>query len=278
MRIIGCLLRPASARVALARLTVLGALAVAFTALAPAVAAAAEGGTGASADEGGGSGTAPQKPGPKPQLILIHGGSFLYHDPFFRPETRPAAVAEGFQPHYVDYPLANLPAAVAAARLEARKLREEVGVENVYAYGASAGGTLAAILAGEGDVNAAVAKAPVSDLATWEWPLGRYGSNYYETILAGPATRQRLSPYNRVEERPLLVIQGRQDNIVPPAMNEAFAAKFPRVHLWLVPGGHTTERIRPWIVTGAMQWLAQLAAPPEKEPEEEESPPLKSTS
>jgi len=223
------------------------------------------------------AGIAPQKPGPKPQLILFHGGSFLFHDPFFRPLTRPWALAEGFVPHYVNYPLGDLPAAVSAARLEARRLRDQVGVDRVYAYGASAGGTLASILAGEGDVAAAVAKAPISDLATWEWPLGAYGSNYYETILAGPATRLRLSPLNRPEQQALLVIQGRGDVVVPPSMNEAFAAKFADVYLWLVPGGHTTERVRPWIVSGAMRWLAQRAARLVPPPEEPESPTLKST-
>jgi pimeloyl-ACP methyl ester carboxylesterase len=266
LRIIGLSL-PATARAALARLTLLGALALALALLAPAAALAAEGNEGK-------EGVAPQKPSPKPQLILFHGGSFLFQDPTFRPLTLPYALANGFVPHYVNYPLGNLPAAVEAARLEARRLRDLVGLENVYAYGASAGGTLAAILAGEGDVSAAVAKAPVSDFGTWEWPLGVYGGNYYETILAGLETRARLSPVARPEERPLLVIQGREDKIVPPAMNEGFAAKFARVYLWLVPGGHTTERIRPWIIAGAMQWLAQRAAPPKKPAEEEEPQPL----
>lgn len=219
------------------------------------------------------AGIAPQKPGPKPQLIMIHGGSFLFQDPFFEPLTRPWAKELGFVPHYVDYPLGDLPAAVTAARLEARRLRQRVGVDRVYAYGASAGGTLAAILAGEGDVTAAVAKAPITDLASWEWPLGRYGPNYYESILASPEARLRLSPLNRPQRRPILVIQGREDAVVPPAMNEAFAAKFARVHLWLVPGGHTTERVRPWIVSGAMRWLAQVAAQHIPDPGEAQSLP-----
>lgn len=262
MRVIG-FSGPATARAALARLTALGALALALLVLlAPARALAAEE-----------AGIEPQKPAPKPQLILIHGGSFLFTDPFFRPLTRGWALEAGFVPHYVEYPLGNLPAAVTAVREEARKLRQLVGVDRVYAYGASAGGTLAAILAGEGDVSAAVAKAPISDLATWEWPLGQYGANYYETILAGPATRLRLSPMNRAEERPILVIQGRADSVVPPAMSEAFAAKFERVHLWLVAGGHTTERVRPWIVAGAMRWLAQLADRQGPQPGEAQSLP-----
>jgi acetyl esterase/lipase len=229
------------------RLVLISALALA--ALAPAAAAAAP----------RDAGLAPQQPAPKPQLILIHGGSFLFHDPFFRPLTQPWAAEMGFVPHYVDYPLGDLPGAVTAVREEARRLRQEVGVDRVFAYGASAGGTLAAILAGEGDVAAAVAKAPISDLATWEWPLGRYGTDYYETIVASPEARLRFSPLNRPERQPLLVVQGRGDAVVPPAMNEFFAAKFPHVHLWLVPGGHTTERNRPWIISGSMKWLAQRA-------------------
>jgi hypothetical protein len=43
-------------------------------------------------------------------------------------------------------------------------------------------------------------------------------------------------------------------------MNEAFAARFNRVSLWLVAGGHTTERVRPFLITRAMHWLARMAA------------------
>ncbi len=59
--------------------------------------------------------------------------------------------------------------------------------------------------------------------------------------------------------RPLLVVQGRADRVVPLAMSEAFAAKFPEVSLWVVPGGHTTDRVRPWITRRAMRWLARTA-------------------
>src|SRR3954453_8170725 len=105
--------------------------------------------------------------GPKPQLLLFHGGSFLFEDPTFEPLTRPLVEAAGFVPHYVDYPLGDLPAAVLAARAEAARLRARFGIHGVFAYGSPAGGTLAAVLSGEGLVAAAVAKAPVSDLVGW---------------------------------------------------------------------------------------------------------------
>ncbi|HTT95094.1 MAG TPA: prolyl oligopeptidase family serine peptidase [Solirubrobacterales bacterium] len=198
-------------------------------------------------------------PGQRPQLLLIHGGSFLFEDPEFEPLTRAPALAAGFVPHYVTYPLDNLPAAVQRVRAEARRLREKFGRDRVYAYGASAGGTLAALLSGDDLVSAAVAKAPVSDLVTWTWPLAQYGADYWENLGVDMAARERLSPIRRPQLAPLLVIQGRADNVVPPTMNEAFAAVYPRVKLWLVAGGHLTERVRPFLVTRAMEWLGRIA-------------------
>lgn len=195
----------------------------------------------------------------RPQLILIHGGSFLYEDPTFESLTRRRAMQAGFVPHYLRYPLGDMPAAFQAAREEAAQLRAEYG-SAVYAYGSSAGGTLAALLAGDGLVSAAVAKAPVSDLLDWRWPLTAYGLDYFERVgLAAPAARRRLSPLRRPARRPLLILQGRGDRVVPPAMNRAYSLKFERVHLWVVQGGHHTERIRPELLSRAFDWLARVA-------------------
>lgn len=195
-----------------------------------------------------------------PQLLLIHGGSFLFEDSQFEAQTEAAAIAAGFTPHYLTYPLDDLPGAVRAARAAARDLRTRYG-PRVYAYGASAGGTLAALLAGDGLVAAAVAKAPPTDLVGWEWPLTAYGPDYYERVGADTAARYRLSPLRRPARRPLLVVQGRADQVVPLAMNEAFAAKFQRVYLWSVPGGHWTDRTRPWVLERALGWLGAIATP-----------------
>jgi acetyl esterase/lipase len=193
-----------------------------------------------------------------PHLLLIHGGSFLFEDPLFESLTRQPAVDAGFVPHYLTYPLGDLTGAVVAARAEARKLNA-LYPGRVYAYGTSAGGTLAALLAGDAMVRAAVAKAPVSDLVGWRWPFAAYGSDYYEQIGATPADRYRLSPLRRPARRPLLIVQGRADRVVPPAMSRAYAAKFQRVHLWVVSGGHHTERQRPQLLRRAFDWLDRIA-------------------
>jgi acetyl esterase/lipase len=203
--------------------------------------------------------------GPPPQLLLFHGGSFLYEDPSFEAATAPLVEAAGFVPHYVDYLLGDLPAALVRARAEAARLRSRFGVEAVYAYGSSAGGTLAALLSGEGLIAAAVAKAPPSDLVGWTWPLSTYGPDYYEQIGLTEEARYRLSPQRRPERQPLLLLQGRSDAVVPAAMSEAFAAKFRQVHLWLLAGGHRAERSRPQVVIRALRWL--LRANGAEEPE-----------
>lgn len=193
-----------------------------------------------------------------PQLLLIHGGSFLYEDPTFESLTRPAARAAGFEPHYLRYPLDDMPAAFKAARAEAIRLRAAYG-SAVYAYGSSAGGTLAALLAGDGLVSAAVAKAPPSDLLDWRWPLGAYGTDYYRQIGLSSEARRRLSPLRRPARRPLLLLHGRYDGIVPVAQSIAYAAKFKQVHLWVVAGGHHTERARPQLLARALEWLGRVA-------------------
>lgn len=193
-----------------------------------------------------------------PQLLLIHGGSFLYEDPSFEPLTRAAARAAGFIPHYLHYPLGGMPAAFQAARAEALRLRTRYG-SAVYAYGTSAGGTLAALLVGDGLVSAAVAKAPPTDLLSWEWPLSAYGPDYYQRIGLTPTARRRLSPLRRPARSPLLLVHGRRDQVVPVAQSIAFAAKFAQVHLWVVRGGHHTERTRPELLTRALEWLARAA-------------------
>lgn len=197
--------------------------------------------------------------GPKPHLMLLHGGSFLFDDAEFEATTREAATKAGFIPHYTTYPLGDMPAAVLAVRAEAKRLREKFGLDMVYVYGSSAGGTLAALLSGDGLVGGAVAKAPVSNLVSWEWPLEKYGPKYYERIALDLPARYRLSPLRRAERQPLLLVHGIDDQVVPVSQSEAYANKFSRVFLWEVLGGHHAERSQPEVLQRALIWLADIA-------------------
>lgn len=197
--------------------------------------------------------------GPKPHLMLLHGGSFLYDDPEFVETTQEAARKAGFIPHYTTYPLGDMPAAVLAVRAEAKRLRLKFGTENVYAYGSSAGGTLAALLSGDGLIGGAAAKAPVSNLVSWEWPLGAYGPKYWERVQLSLDARYRLSPLRRPAKEPLLLVHGIDDQVVPISQSEAYANKFRRVYLWEVLGGHHAERSQPEVLQRTLVWLAEIA-------------------
>ena len=151
------------------------------------------------------------------------------------------------------------PRSLARARRSEGTAPEKVGVENVFAYGSSAGGTLAALLSGDGLVSAAVAKAPVSDLVSWEWAVDHLRPGLRRTRSGSTlADRYRLSPLRRPAKSPLLVVQGRGDKVVPPAMNVAFAAKFSRVHLLGRPRAATrpTRSGRSSSKTGWRGWHA----------------------
>jgi pimeloyl-ACP methyl ester carboxylesterase len=194
------------------------------------------------------------------QLILIHGGSFLFTDTTFHALMDAKVRAAGFVPHYLEYPNHDLPGAVQAAGIEALRLRETYGADHVYAYGASAGGTLATILAGAGLVNAAVAKAPVTDIPDWQWAKQRYGADYEQQIGLSGSEAHELSPMYRPTSSPLLIYQGVDDGIVPPSMDRAYARRNPRqVHYWPVPGGHWTDRSRTYLITQALGWLDRTA-------------------
>jgi acetyl esterase/lipase len=197
--------------------------------------------------------------GPKPHLMLLHGGSFLYDDPEFVETTQEAARKAGFIPHYTSYPLGDMPAAVLAMRAEAKRLRQKFGSDMVYAYGSSAGGTLAALLAGDGLIGGAAAKAPVSNLVSWEWPLGAYGPKYWERVQLDLDARYRLSPLRRPAKEPLLLVHGIDDQVVPISQSESYANKFRRVYLWEVLGGHHAERSQPEVLQRTLIWLAEIA-------------------
>ncbi len=198
--------------------------------------------------------------GPKPHLMLLHGGSFLYFDPEFEALTREMAERAGFIPHYTVYPLGDMPSAVLAVRAEAKRLRQlHGGATMVYAYGSSAGGTLAALLAGDGLVGAAAAKAPVSNLVDWTWPVDHYGPRYFERVRLDVSARYRLSPVRRPAKGQLLLVHGIDDQVVPISQSEAFANKFQRVHLWEVLGGHHAERSQPEVLQKTLIWLAEMA-------------------
>jgi acetyl esterase/lipase len=188
--------------------------------------ATAGGGNGSAADAG------------RPVVLLFHGGSWLRGGP--PAMDIPARIARevGLAPVKVRYPLGDLRAANLAARRIARRWRGRG--RTVVALGESAGGQMAALLAAEGEVDRAVAIAPVSDLMTW-WEGGDEDAFWEGELGADEALRRRLSPARRPHENPVLVLHSRRDPVVAAKRSVAYARRYPEVTIRWVGGCHILD-------------------------------------
>lgn len=192
-------------------------------------------------------------------LIVIPGGGFTFHDRGFWPAIAPKAIAAGFEPHFLAYRLYDLEGAIADARAMARALSARYGRAKVFAYGSSAGGTLATLLAARGEVSAAVSSSGLYDLRHWPWATEYRGDEYLHSIGASWEVRQRVSPVRHRLRCPALLLHGSWDPVVPVTQALDFEATRPRARLRLYPGGHGLYRARPASVYAAIRWLARTA-------------------
>lgn len=199
-------------------------------------------------------------PRPTRHLILIPGGGFTFRDAGFYAAVAPMAIAAGFVPHQLEYRLFDVGGAIADARRFAVELRRRYGRANVFAYGSSAGGTLAALLASEGLVSAAVASSGLYDFRDWPWATYDRGPNYLASI--GAADREARRIYSPMRHRlrcPLLALHGSWDPVVSVFQAQDYAATHPRARLRLYEAGHGLYRSRPGSVSGALRWLKRTA-------------------
>jgi pimeloyl-ACP methyl ester carboxylesterase len=136
-------------------------------------------------------------------------------------------------------------AALADVRVALRVLPVELRGRHdgrTIVVGHSAGGHLALWAAASAPARGLIgtlALAPVADLAAAE--AARIGSGAVNTFLAGAAgSRVDLDPLHMTTpDTPVVLIHGADDQVVPPAQSEAYAAAHPSAALELLPGvGH----------------------------------------
>jgi acetyl esterase/lipase len=141
-------------------------------------------------------------------ILYFHPGGFVLgsaSDPGNAPICHEFA-ARGYRTRVVDYPLRDLPGAVAAARAAAARHHTRT-----FAIGDSAGGTLAALLAADGTVDGAATFAAPTDLLTWP-----DDPSAWREIGATRGDRVAASPYRQVTRlhSPMLVMHDPHDLVV----------------------------------------------------------------
>jgi acetyl esterase/lipase len=190
-------------------------------------------------------------PSPRPIALLFHQGGFVDGAADMMAEQQATARGLGLRPVRVDYELGNLPAAVRDAKAAAAQYARRPAL---VAYGESAGGGLAALLAARGLVDAAVTYSGVNNLS--KWFKGR------DPLQATPAQLRKWSPTARRSKNPILTYTTAVDPYVAPEPTRRWARRDPKVrhrevlglHIVDLPGleGATARNVR-----AAMRWLAR---------------------
>jgi fermentation-respiration switch protein FrsA (DUF1100 family) len=203
---------------------------------------------------------------PKATVIVLLGGGFVV--PGWGDTSICRALARrGYRAINLVYPLHNLPGALRTTTRAVRRARRSK--VPVFAFGLSAGGTLAEIAAVTGKVDAAVAVAAPADLLRWS-PGGPQAHQqwdspaaYWRDVGATRAQRRAASPLRQITKRaaPLLLFHSTQDEVVPFAQSRALANKLRRVRrapLRRLKGKHLQSQgyKRP-----AFRWLASRVRP-----------------
>ncbi|WP_089158325.1 alpha/beta hydrolase [Micromonospora sp. NBS 11-29] len=193
-------------------------------------------------------------------LLWIHGGGWRAR----APEDGAALASLGLRVVAADYRFsheARWPAQLDDVRAAARTARTTAGGLPLLVGGDSAGGMLALHLAlrgvdRPGDVTAALAYwTPVDPLDEEQRRRRPPGDDPWTDLLGHPPAAGDPATVDATVARhlgsgvPVLLVQGRDDVLVPPAQAVDLAARLLSAghptHLWLTHGGHALDLARP---------------------------------
>ncbi|MFN8112852.1 MAG: alpha/beta hydrolase [Solirubrobacterales bacterium] len=197
----------------------------------------------------------PTKP---PVLLMFHSGAFWLGSTESLRTAEALAREAGFKPVLAEYPLGHLSRAVKWSRSLADRYGR-TGRE-VYAYGESAGGTLAALLAQRGEVRAAATYSPIVNVAAYT--KSQDDPDYYAALIdAGYGEMRDASPTSYVGSTPILGLTPEGDYPVLHRTAKAWDARARNFRSVDVPGGHPSFET-PADVYGAnaeraMRWLVR---------------------
>ena len=202
---------------------------------------------------------APSAQAQSPTLLVFHPGGFIFGDTESMYRAVAMATEMGFEVDNVDYPLWDLKGAVASAEQAAAQY------EDVYAYGESSGGTLAALLAQRGLVKAAAAYSPVANLRVFARHLSP-DPPYAALVNATNADLRRASPIYFDSPLPILALTPRDDSKWMNQKTRKWAAADPEVEALTVPGDHLGDPNDPSVYDANARLLMRFLSPVDDPP------------
>jgi acetyl esterase/lipase len=196
-----------------------------------------------------------------PVLLMFHSGSFWLGNAASMAPAAVIAARDGFDPVLAEYPLGDLSKAVRWSRRLASKYERQG--RDVYAYGESAGGTLAALLADGNRAVAAATYSPLPDIAKYTRSLPDPG--YYARLIdATYAQMRRYSPTHRKTKTPILAMIGESDYPIIRSTVHRWDRRYDNVRSTEFEGGHIGADEPPAVYVAAveklMRWLDRHAS------------------
>jgi pimeloyl-ACP methyl ester carboxylesterase len=184
----------------------------------------------------------------RPVVLLLHAGGWMFGDTSLTEPLEPIARRAGFKPVEVDYTIGSLPSAFEDAEKAARQYRDRA----VYAYGESAGGTMAGWLASQHLVAAAAGNSAVVNIRAFlrpflnsteviTLPQGDTTVGEFMLKVAGGMSFIRTHTLQRLHGSPLRLYGNCDDGVVPCETSMAYAARFPSVTWRLAGSGHIAD-------------------------------------
>ncbi len=187
-----------------------------------------------------------------PVVLIFHSGGFIFAGKPMH-QAAHAARRRGFVPKIVNYPPLNVPGAVRQSTQLAKRLNRRG--RTVYAYGESAGGTLALLLAERGLVRAASAQAPVADIPGWITSTGSDVNKVGALLKLDSAQLVELSPDTHGTLSPIMAEVPVEDPISP--ITASWAARRRLVKAVSVPGRHLDPAYYTRNLSLAMRFLSE---------------------
>jgi hypothetical protein len=200
-----------------------------------------------------------QQGGPRsgrPVLLMFHGGGFIGGSPDQLDVAAAVARDAGFETVQVDYALGD---SVQALRDAKRIARHRGRRHRVFAYGESAGGTLACRLAELKLAAAANCMSPVADIVAWGRSV-QPDPELRRGLLGTLKQRRYVGLVGHPAKRPVEAEVGEED--FPDIVDgiRRWTEADPRVRLVTVPGGHVgSDSHYEANMTRAVAWLARRA-------------------
>ena len=164
----------------------------------------------------------------RPVVLTLHPGGYYLYDSSAMRGVDAAFEAQGFDAVAVNYTTGDIEAGWKDVKEVARTITDRP----IYAYGESAGGGYAGMLAVKGLVDGAVLLSPLADLTDWGQEKGeRFQCTTSECW-------DEFSPALRPARAPVLQFLPTDDDVVDPAAALDWAERDPLVEAETWPGFH----------------------------------------